>query len=87
MSKQWKTPPVMQIDPEKKYIATMETSKGKQSRNCPTIIASWVNNRRQSPKGPARDNSIKRIRPTTTVGTAIRVCVRESRSHRPGKRQ
>jgi len=28
MSKQWKNPPVMQIDPEKKYIATMETSKG-----------------------------------------------------------
>jgi len=28
MSKQWKTPPAMQIDPAKKYIATMETSKG-----------------------------------------------------------
>jgi peptidyl-prolyl cis-trans isomerase B (cyclophilin B) len=28
MSKQWKNPPGMQIDPEKKYIATMETSKG-----------------------------------------------------------
>ncbi len=28
MSKQWKNPPTMQIDPEKKYIATMETSKG-----------------------------------------------------------
>lgn len=28
MSQQWKTPPAMQIDPEKKYTATMETSKG-----------------------------------------------------------
>jgi peptidyl-prolyl cis-trans isomerase B (cyclophilin B) len=28
MSKQWKNPPAMQIDPEKKYIASMETSKG-----------------------------------------------------------
>ncbi|MEN8172411.1 MAG: peptidylprolyl isomerase [Chloroflexota bacterium] len=28
MSKQWKTPPAMQIDPEKKYTIAMETSKG-----------------------------------------------------------
>jgi peptidyl-prolyl cis-trans isomerase B (cyclophilin B) len=28
MSKQWKNPPAMQIDPQKKYMATMETSKG-----------------------------------------------------------
>ena len=29
MSKQWKTAPAMQIDPEKKYKAHMETDKGK----------------------------------------------------------
>jgi len=28
MSKQWKTPPEMQIDPKKKYKARMETDKG-----------------------------------------------------------
>ena len=28
MSKQWKTPPSMQIDPKKKYRARMETDKG-----------------------------------------------------------
>jgi len=28
MSKQWKTPPAMQIDPKKKYKARMETDKG-----------------------------------------------------------
>ena len=28
MTKQWKTPPEMQIDPEKTYRANMETSKG-----------------------------------------------------------
>lgn len=28
MSKQWKTPPAMQIDPKKNYKVTMETNKG-----------------------------------------------------------
>ncbi len=28
MTKQWSTPPVMQIDPKKKYTAHMETDKG-----------------------------------------------------------
>ena len=28
MSKQWNTPPAMQIDPEKQYIATIETDRG-----------------------------------------------------------
>ena len=28
MSKQWQTPPAMQIDPKKKYTARMETDKG-----------------------------------------------------------
>jgi cyclophilin family peptidyl-prolyl cis-trans isomerase len=28
MAKQWSTPPAMQIDPKKKYIARMETDKG-----------------------------------------------------------
>ncbi|MGE5249837.1 MAG: peptidylprolyl isomerase [Bacteroidota bacterium] len=28
MTKQWKTPPAMQIDPKKKYRARMETEKG-----------------------------------------------------------
>lgn len=28
MSKQWNTPPAMQIDPQKKYVARMETDKG-----------------------------------------------------------
>lgn len=28
MTKQWNTPPAMQIDPKKKYIARMETDKG-----------------------------------------------------------
>jgi len=28
MSKQWKTPPAMQIDPKKNYKVTMETTKG-----------------------------------------------------------
>jgi cyclophilin family peptidyl-prolyl cis-trans isomerase len=28
MPKQWSTPPAMQIDPKKKYIARMETDKG-----------------------------------------------------------
>ncbi len=28
MSKQWSTPPAMQIDPKKKYTARMETDKG-----------------------------------------------------------
>lgn len=28
MAKQWTTPPAMQIDPSKKYIARMETDKG-----------------------------------------------------------
>lgn len=28
MSKQWKTPPAMEIDPKKKYTARMETDKG-----------------------------------------------------------
>lgn len=29
MTKQWKVPPQMEIDPKKSYIITMETSKGK----------------------------------------------------------
>ncbi len=28
MAKQWNTPPAMQIDPKKKYLARMETDKG-----------------------------------------------------------
>jgi UPF0288 family protein (methanogenesis marker protein 3) len=28
MSKQWSTPPAMQIDPQKKYRARMETDNG-----------------------------------------------------------
>ncbi len=28
MSKQWKTPPAMQIDPKKSYLATVETNRG-----------------------------------------------------------
>ncbi len=28
MAKQWRTPPEMQIDPKKKYFATMSTNKG-----------------------------------------------------------
>jgi len=28
MAKQWSTPPAMQIDPKKKYTASMETDKG-----------------------------------------------------------
>ena len=28
MAKKWATPPAMQVDPKKKYLVTMETSKG-----------------------------------------------------------
>jgi peptidyl-prolyl cis-trans isomerase B (cyclophilin B) len=46
-SKQWKTPPEMQIDPKKKYYATIETERGKIEiqlfpENAPKTVNNFV---------------------------------------------
>lgn len=45
MSKQWKTPPAMQIDPKKSYRATMETNRGTiEIKFSPEYAPKTVNN-------------------------------------------